>query len=80
MKNVQALETVFPGSSAKLPAKPSPTNSSDDKKQAVEDIESPTQKAKNGELAASSSSKNLAPAKAQIEAASALKASTSKRI
>lgn len=80
MKNVQALETVFPGSSAKLPAKPSPTNSSDDKKQAVEDIESPTQKAKNGELAASSSSKNLAPAKAQIEAASALKASTSKRM
>lgn len=77
LKNVQALESVFPGSTAKLPAKPSPT---DDKKQAVEDVESPTQKAKNGELAASSSSRNLAPAKAQIEAASALKASTSKRM
>ena len=78
LKNVQALESVFPGSTAKPPAKPSP---SDDKKQGDVDIESPlSKKAQNGELAASSSSKNSAPAKAQIEAASALKASSSKRM
>ena len=78
LKIVQALESVFPGSTAKPPAKPSPSNSFDDKKLGDVNIESPTQKAKNGDLAASSS-KNSAPAKAQVEAASALKASTSKR-
>ena len=66
----QALDLVFP---AKPPEKPSPSSSFDDKKQGEVDIESPSQKAKNGEIATSSSSKNSAPAKAHIEAASALK-------
>ena len=64
----------------KPPAKPSPSNSSDDKKLGDVDVEPLSKKAKNGELAISSTSKNSAPAKAQLEAASALKVSTSKRM
>jgi hypothetical protein len=78
LKIVQTLESVFPGSTAKPPAKPSRSNSSDDKKQGDVNIESPSQKAKKFELAVSSSSNK--PAKVQIEAASALKASTTKRM
>ena len=80
LKIMQALESVFPGSTVKPPAKPSPSDSSDDKKQGDVDIKSPSKKAKNGEVATLSSSKNSAPAKAQSEAASAVKASTSKRM
>jgi hypothetical protein len=80
LKNVvQANASSSTGSIAKPPAKSSPSNTSDDKKGDVDVIESLTKKAKNGELA-TSSSKNSAPAKVQFEAASALKASTSKRM
>lgn len=71
-KVVHAMESVWPNSTAKPPAKPSTSNSSDDKKQGDVDIDFPSKKAKNGELAISSSSKTSAPAKAQ--------ASTSKRM
>lgn len=80
LKIVHAMDSVFSSSTAKPPAKPSRSNSSDDKKQGDVDIEFLSKKAKNGELATSSSSKNSAPAKAQHEVASALKASTSKRM
>ena len=79
-KIIQALESVFPGSTAKPPAKSSLSDSSDDKKQGDVNIKSPLRKVKNGELATSSSSKNSTPSKAQFEAASAVKASTSKRM
>ena len=77
--NSFAHEFASLGFFTKPPAKPSPLNSSDDKLGDV-DIESLSKKAKNGELAMSSTSKNSAPVKAQLEAASALKASTSKRM
>ena len=67
-------------SPAKRPTPSSSSNSSDDKKQGDADIQSPSKKAKTVESATSLTSKNLPSAKAQPEAASALKAPTSKRM
>jgi hypothetical protein len=82
LKNVGQANASSTGSRAISPATrptPPPSNSVDDKKQGDVDIEYPS-KAKAAESAASSTSKNLALPKAQPEAASAPKASTSKRM
>ena len=83
LKNAGQANASSTGSIAISPATrptPPPSNSCDDKKQGDVDIESPYKKAKTAESATSSTSKNLAPPKAQPEAASALKGSTSKRM